>query len=78
VASLRAFMSPPVSVWHRRHPNQPAVNWSRTFAGNTRRFCIIASCGGLAAGENVLPQLLEPTAGLGDVFFYAEPEIMPS
>ncbi|MEJ2386434.1 MAG: hypothetical protein P8Y27_03690 [Chromatiaceae bacterium] len=25
-----------MSVWHRRHPNQPAVNWSRTFAGNTQ------------------------------------------
>jgi hypothetical protein len=36
--------------------------------GTNRRFCIIASCGGLAAGENVLPQLLEPAAGLGDVF----------
>jgi hypothetical protein len=36
--------------------------------GTNRRFCIIASCGGLAAGENVLPQLLEPAAGPGDVF----------
>jgi hypothetical protein len=39
----------------------------RTREGTNRRFRIIASCGGLAAGENVLPQLLEAAAGLDDV-----------
>jgi SagB-type dehydrogenase family enzyme len=29
-------MLPPVIVWHRRHPNQPVVNGSRTLAGTTR------------------------------------------
>jgi hypothetical protein len=46
------------------------LNWAgmrRTREGSNRRFCIIASGGGLAAGENVPPQLLEPAAGLGDV-----------
>jgi hypothetical protein len=33
---MGAFILPPVIAFHRRHPNQPVVNGSRTLAGTTQ------------------------------------------